>query len=134
MFALSLLVLGVLWVVTLIGILGLASNGRFSFAGGGYAMPVLAHIVWGFAALAVATELANVPALLRLTLALTPVGIHLAWMFSSTVAQPLLLVTLGAQFLVPVGLAMAPLLHADGAGQREGRGDSSDSRERQRSL
>ena len=106
MFALALLNLGVLWVVTLIGILGLASNGRFSFAGGGYALPVLAHIVWGIAALAVATQLANVPALLRLTLALVPLGIHLAGMLSPTAVQPILTVALGAQFLVPLGLAM----------------------------
>jgi hypothetical protein len=106
MFALSLLALGVLWVVTLIGILGLAGNGRFSFPGGGYALPVLAHVVWGFAALAVATELATVPAILRLVMALIPAGIHLAWLLSPASGQPILLVALGAQFLVPMGLAM----------------------------
>ena len=82
MFLIALLVLGLLWVVTLVGILGLASSGRYSLAGGGYALPVLAHVIWGLAALAVATGLAPVPLLMRLTLALVPLGIHLAWMLS----------------------------------------------------
>ncbi len=105
-FSLALLLFGSLWSVTFYTISGHVGHGRFSFVAGGLFVPVLAHIVWGCAVFTVVAPLVAVPPPFRTAIVLLPLGIHLAYFLPSKVARVVLLVTLLAQLLVPVGLTV----------------------------